>query len=72
MLDSINYVGETQNLGKIYRKGMRKEWSLFCDSIIKVFSGKVSNFDAFTTSMQNIMFMLFNDKYFNIGKIILF
>ena len=72
MLDSINYLGDTSNLGKIYRKCMRKEWSFFCDAIIKVFSGKISNFDAFTTSMQNIMFMLLNDKYHNIRYIILY
>ena len=32
----------------------------------------MSNFDAFTTSMQNIVFMLLNDKYYNIGEIVMF
>ena len=51
LLNDISYDGDNSNLGKFYRKCMRTEWSFFCNSIIKVFSGKVSNFDAFTMSM---------------------
>ena len=42
----INYAIPDANLGKIFRKNLRKEWSYFFDSAIKVFSGKISNFDA--------------------------
>lgn len=49
------------NLGKIIRRHMRKERSFLCDSIIKVFSGKVSNYDDFTMSIQTIAHMLLTD-----------
>ena len=71
MLNTINYAKETDNLGKIVRKGMRKEWSFFCDAFIKVFSGKISNFDAITSSLLNMLYMLLNDKYFNFGSLLL-
>ena len=51
---------------------MRKEWSLLCGSFIKVFSGKVFNYDAFTMSMQTIFHMLLTDDYFNIGELVLY
>ena len=51
MLREIYYVEPNANLGKIVRNGCRKEWSYFYDSIINVFSGKISNFDAITTIM---------------------
>ena len=71
MLNSINYAKETDNLGKIVRKGMRKEWSFLCDAFIKVFSGKISNFDAITSTLLNMLYMLLNDKYFNLGSLII-
>ena len=45
MLRDMHYNGDMSNLGQIFRCHMRKEWSFLCDSIIKVFSGKVSNYD---------------------------
>ena len=53
MLSDINYVvtPSSINLGDVARRYLRREWIYFFDSIIKVFSGKVSNFDAITTSM---------------------
>ena len=71
MLNSINYSKETDNLGKIVRKGMRKEWSFLSDAFIKVFSGKISNFDAITSTILNMFYMLLNDKYFNFGSLLL-
>ncbi|MGI4673406.1 hypothetical protein ACR2XN_28485 [Klebsiella pneumoniae] len=71
MLNAIKYAKETDNLGKIVRKGMRKEWSFLCDAFIKVFSGKISNFDAITTTQLNMLFMLLNDKYHNFGSLLL-
>ena len=52
MLSDLNYdvTSSSVNLGKVARRYLRREWSYFFDSIIKVFSGKVSNFDAITTS----------------------
>ena len=52
MLNKINYVAPDANLGKIVRKNLRKEWSYFFDSLIKVFSGKIRNFDAITSVIQ--------------------
>ena len=52
MLNEINYDVPDANLGKIVRKNLRKEWSYFFDSLIKVFSGKISNFDAITSVIQ--------------------
>ena len=37
-----------------------------------MFSGKVSNYDAFTMSIQTITHMLLTDDYFNIGELVLF
>ena len=52
MLNEVNYAAPDANLGKIVRKNLRKEWSYFIDSLIKVFSGKISNFDAITSVIQ--------------------
>ena len=54
MLKDTNYAltPSSVKLGEVVRRNYRREWSYFFDSIIKVFSGKVSNFDAFTTSKQ--------------------
>ena len=35
MLNDTNYQEPASNLGKIVRKGYRKEWSYFFDAIIK-------------------------------------
>ena len=49
MLNDINYAvtPSSVNLGEVSRRHLRREWSYFFDSIIKVFSGKVSNFDVY-------------------------
>ena len=44
---------------------------LLIDFIIKVFSGKVSNFDTIITSMQLISYSLMYDKYFDLSRVIL-
>ena len=72
MLRDMHYNGDMSNLGQILRRHMRKKWSFLCDSIIKVFSGKVSNYDAFTMSIQVIAHMMLTDDYFNIGELVLF
>ena len=72
MLRDMHYNGDLSNLGHILRRHMRKEWSFLCDSFIKVFSGKVSNYDAFTMSMQTMLHMLLTDDYFNIGDLVLY
>ena len=72
MLRDMHYNGDLSNLGQILRRHMRKEWSFLCDSFIKVFSGKVSNYDAFTISIQTMFHMLLTDEYFNIGDLVLF
>ncbi|KAK1385096.1 hypothetical protein POM88_022831 [Heracleum sosnowskyi] len=72
MLNSINYSLPMANLSKIQRRGMVKEWSFFFDVILKVFSGKVSNYDAVTFSMLDIAYMFLTDSYYNLGSLILF
>ena len=68
---AINYAKETDNLGQIVRKGMRKEWSFLCYAFIKVFSGKISNFYAITSTLLIMLYMMLNDKYFNFGSLLL-
>ncbi|KAK1356234.1 hypothetical protein POM88_049490 [Heracleum sosnowskyi] len=72
MLNSINYALPTSNLSKIQRRCKVKEWSFFFDAILKVFSGKISNYDAVTFSMLDISHMLLSDSYYNLGSLILF
>ncbi|KAK1404042.1 hypothetical protein POM88_003647 [Heracleum sosnowskyi] len=65
MLNSINYSLPTDNLGRIIRRGLVREYSYLADAFIKVFSGKISNFDALTNSMLILLTMLLNDRYHN-------
>ncbi|KAK1401887.1 hypothetical protein POM88_001492 [Heracleum sosnowskyi] len=65
MLNSINYSLPTDNLGRIIRRGLVREYSYLADAFIKVFSGKISNFDALTNSMLILLTMLLNDRYYN-------
>ena len=70
MLEDMHYNGDMSNLGQILRRHMRKEWSFLCYSIIKVFYGKLSNYDAFAMSIQVIAHMMLADDYFNIGELV--
>ena len=65
MLTELNYVvtPSSVHLGEVARRYLRREWSYFFDSIINIFSGKVSNFDAITTSMQLISYSVLYDNY---------
>ena len=49
MLTDTNYAltPSLVNLGYVVRRNYRREWSYLFDSIIKVFSAKVSNFDVY-------------------------
>ena len=71
MLREINYVEPEANLGKIVRKNLRKEWSYFFDCLIKVFTGKIINFDAITQVVQEIAYGVLYDHFHNLGEIIL-
>ena len=71
MLDSIGYSFDSASLGSIRRKGLRKEWSFLGDAFIKVFSGKISNFDAITSSLVNMLYMLVSDRYFNLSNYVM-
>ena len=71
MLDSIGYSFDSASLGSIRRKGLRKEWSFLGDAFIKVFSGKISNFDAITSSLVNMLYMLVSDRYFNFSNYVM-
>ena len=73
MLSDLNYdvTPSSVYLGEVARRYLRREWSYLFDSIIKVFSGKVNNFDAITTSMQLIAYSVLYDKYFDLIKIVL-
>ena len=63
MLREINYAQPDANLGKIVREGCRKEWIYFYDSIIKVFYGKISNFDVVTTVMQELAYAILYNHF---------
>ena len=71
MLNEINYVAPDVNLGKIVRKNLGKEWSYFFDSLIKVFSGKISNFDAITSVIQEIAYSILYNNFYNLGETML-
>ena len=67
----INYAIPDGNLGKIFRKNLRKEWSYLFDSAIKVFSGKISNFDAITFVIQEIAYGILYNHFHNLGETII-
>ena len=71
MLNEINYVVPDANLGKIVRKNLRKEWSYFFDSLIKVFSSKINYFDAITSVIQEIAYGILYNHYHNLGELII-
>ena len=71
MLNEINYVSPNANIGKIVRKNLRKELSHFFDSLIKVFSGKISNFDAITSLVQEIVYGILYNHFYNLGETLL-
>ena len=71
MLNEINYAAPDVNLRKIVRKNLRKEWSYFIDSLIKVFSGKIRNFDAITFLVQEIAYSILYNHFYNLGETIL-
>ena len=71
MLREINYVEPKANLGKIVRKNLTKEWSYFFDCLIKVFTEKISNFDAITQVVQEISYGVLYDDFHNHGETIL-
>ena len=59
------------NLGKIVRKNLWKEWSYFFDSLIKVFSGKISNFDAITSVIQEIAYGVLYNHFHDLGELLI-
>ena len=71
MLNEINYDVPDANLGKIVRKNLRKEWSYFFDSLIKVFSEKISNFDAITSVIQEIVYGILYNHFHDLGELII-
>ena len=71
MLNEINYIAPDANLGKIVRKNLRNEWSYFFDSLIKVFSRKISNFDAITSVIQEIAYGILYNHFHNLGETLL-
>ena len=71
MLNKINYAAPDANLGKIVRKNLRKEWSYFFDSLIKVFSGKISNFDAITSVIQEIAYGVLYNHFHDLGELLI-
>lgn len=61
MLETIGYTLDTSSLGAIKKRGLRKEWNYLVDSFIKVFSGKVSNFDVITYRILDMFYMFVNN-----------
>ena len=71
MLNEINYVVPDTNLCKIVMKNLRKEWSYFFEILIKVLSGKISNFDAITSVIQEITYEILYNHFYNVGETII-
>ena len=61
----------TDALGKIVRKGPRREWSYLYDAFIKTFSGKISNFDAITSQILQMLYMFLTNEYYNFGGLMI-
>ena len=61
MLNSLGYSLDTSSLGGIKRWGLRKEWSFLSDAFIKLFSVKISDFDAIISTLINMLYMLLSD-----------
>ncbi|KAL1815699.1 hypothetical protein ACET3Z_018273 [Daucus carota] len=71
LLYAMNYVLPTDALGKIERRGLRREWSYLCDAFIKSFSGKISNFNALTSQILQMLYMYLTNEYFNFGGLMI-
>ena len=71
MLNDMHYSLPTTHLGKIVRKGLRREWSYLCDAFIKAFSGKISNFDAITSQILQMLYMFLTNTYYNFSGLLL-
>ena len=71
MLNEINYSTPNANLGKNFRKNLRNEWSYFFDSLIKVFSEKISNFDAITSVIQEIVYGVLYNHFHDLGELLI-
>ena len=72
MLRETNYAEPDAKLSeKIARKNNRKEWSYFYVSIIKIFSGKISNFDDIITVLQELAYEILYNHFHNIDALIL-
>ena len=72
MLTSMGYSLNPAKLGEVRRMGIRKEWSFLCDSFVKVFYGKISNFDVVSYYIVNMLYMLLSDKYFNFSNSVMY
>ena len=71
MLYAMNYVLPTDDLGKIERRGLRREWSYLCDAFVKSFSGKISNFNAITSQILQMLYMFLTNEYYNFGTLMI-
>ena len=71
MFTEINYSFPNAILGKIVRKNLRKEWSYFFDSLIKVFFGKISNFDDITSVIQEIAYGVLYNHFHDLRELII-
>ena len=71
MLNAMNYALPTSSLGKIVTKGLRMEWSYLCDAFVKAFYDKISNFDAITSQILQMLYMFLTNEYFNFGGLMI-
>ena len=71
LLYAMNYVLPTDALGKIERRGLRREWSYLCDAFVKSFSGKISNFNAITSQILQMLYMFLTNEYYNFGTLMI-
>jgi len=72
MLKEIGYTRSVENLSKITRKSLRKEWSFFFDQITKNFTGKCSAFDQINGFVCQLAHSLIYNKSINVAEMLMY
>ena len=71
MFPSLNYTGSINDLGKLGRRFLRKEWSLLFNQTAKAFTGKCNGFDVITSITCQIGYSLLTNKVIDIASLLL-
>ena len=71
MLRSLNYTSSVADLGKLERRFLQKEWSLYFDQIVKAFTVKCCGFDASTSITFQIGYSMLTYKVIDVDSLLL-